>query len=151
MRVVLAADHRGYNLKEALKAHLKTQGYDVEDVGAHASDPADDYPDFALAGARKIAADPEARGIFFCGSGMGMDIVANKVKGVRATVVYSKESAVHARERDDANVMTIAADVFSAEDTRDIVSLFLSTPFGGAERDIRRQKKIWQIEEEHFK
>ena len=86
MKVYLAADHGGFNLKEALKAYLQTQGYEVLDEGAHKLEPTDDYPDFMYPAAQKVAADMDSRGIFFCRSGAGAAIVANKVKGVRAVV-----------------------------------------------------------------
>lgn len=147
MKVVLAADHGGFNLKEALKKHLETQGYEVVDEGAHTLDPADDYPDFVYPAAQKIAADLDARGVFFCRSGAGVAIVANKVKGVRAVVARTKEEAVHAREHNDANVIAISSDSLLAEEARDIVTAFLSTSFSGEDRHMRRLKKLMKIEE----
>lgn len=146
MKVYLAADHGGFNLKEALKAHLETQGYDVVDEGAHALDPADDYPDFMYPAAKKVGEDLSARGIFLCRSGAGAAIVANKVKGVRAVVARSQEDAQHAREHNDANVVALSSDSLSAEQARDIISVFLGTSFSGEERHLRRLKKVMQIE-----
>ncbi len=150
--IYLAADHRGFKLKEELKRHLLDKGYEVEDVGAFAYNPTDDYPDFVYAAAVKIAEDPEKhRGIFICGSGMGMDIAANKIKGIRATVAYSKESAKHARTNDNVNVITLAGDVLNFGEAREIVDIFLTTEFSGEERHVRRLKKIEEIEEKNFK
>lgn len=147
MKVVFAADHGGFNLKEALKAYLETQGHEVHDAGALALDPADDYPDFMYPAAQKIAADLSARGIFLCRSGAGAAIVANKVSGVRAVVARSVEEAKHAREHNDANVVALSSDSLTAEEARDIVSTFLSTSFSGEERHLRRLKKVLKIEE----
>ena len=148
MKVILAADHGGFNLKEALKSHLLTQGYEVEDEGALTLDPADDYPDFVYPAAKKVGLDMNARGIFLCRSGAGVAIVANKVKDVRAVVARTKEEAVHAREHNDANVIALSSDSLTGEEARDIVSAFLATPFSGEDRHMRRLKKLMKIEEE---
>src|SRR3989338_6627850 len=146
MKVIIAADHGGYMLKEALKKYLETQGYDLEDEGAHTLDPADDYPDFMYPAAQKIGADLDARGIFLCRSGAGAAIVANKVGGVRAIVAHTKEEAKHAREHNDANVVALSSDALTAEEARDIISTFLATSFSAEERHLRRLKKILKIE-----
>ncbi len=147
MKVYLAADHGGFNLKETLKAYLQTQGYEAVDEGAHTLDPADDYPDFMYPAAQKIGSDLDARGIFLCRSGAGAAIVANKVRGVRAVVAHTVDEAKHAREHNDANVVSLSSDSLSAEESRDIVSVFLGTSFSGEERHLRRLKKILKIEE----
>ena len=152
MKLYLGADHRGFVLKEALKRALMQNGYDVEDVGAFAQDPNDDYPDFAYAAAKKVAEDPnERRGVLICGSAMGMDVVANKVKGIRATVAYSKESAAHARTNDDINIITLAGDVVDFNEAMEIVTIFLTTQFSGETRHLRRLNKIKEIEAKHLK
>jgi len=97
--------------------------------------------------AQKVAADMDSRGIFFCRSGAGAAIVANKVKGVRAVVARSVEDATHAREHNDANVVALSSDSLTAEQARDIVSAFLSTPFSGEDRHLRRLKKLIKIEQ----
>lgn len=148
MRAYLAADHGGFNLKEAIKAYLTTQGHEVADEGAHTLDPQDDYPDFCYPAAKKISGDLNARGVFFCRSGAGAAIVANKVKDVRAVVARSVDDAVHAREHNDANVIALSSDSLSAGEARDIVAAFLSTPFSGEDRHLRRLKKIMKIEGE---
>ena len=146
MKVVLAADHGGFNLKEALKQHLLTQGYEVEDVGAHQLDPEDDYPDFMYPAAQMVGLDMNARGIFLCRSGAGAAIVANKVKDVRPVVARTVEEAQHAREHNDANVVAISSDTTTAEGARDIISVFLATPFSGEDRHLRRLKKVMKID-----
>lgn len=151
MRIVLAADHRGFKLKEDLEIFLKALGHEVEDVGAHDLDPNDDYPDFGYPAALMVAAAPGSKGILICGSGMGMDIVANKVKGIRATVAYSKDGAVHGASHDGVNVITLAADILEEDEARDIVLAFLATPLMREEKYIRRIQKIATIEDQHLR
>lgn len=152
MTVYFAADHRGFKLKEALKRALIGRGYVIEDVGAMAEDPADDYVDVARAAAEKIEEHPaEYRGIFICGSGIGMDVVANKFRGLRAALAADAASAVQSREHVDANVLVLAADALTPERAEEIVRAWLRTPFSGEERHVRRLKKIAEIEERNFK
>lgn len=152
MKVFLGADHRGFELKEKLKEWLKEHGYSVEDMGAHGLNPDDDYPDFAFAVAEKVAEDPVAhRGILLCGSGAGMDIAANKVRGIRATVSWSAESAVHARSHDNVTIISLAADWTPPDKAADIIRTFLETQFSSEECYTRRLKKIEEIEEKNFK
>ncbi len=151
MRIIMAADHRGLALKDELKKHLEAAGHDVEDVGAHELDPNDDYPDFGYPAAQMVAATPGSKGVFICGSGMGMDVVANKVKGIRATVAYSKESAVHAASRDGVNVITLPADVMNAAEASELVDAFLATPLNIDEKYARRLQKITTIEDQHLR
>ena len=151
MRIVLAADHRGMKLKDELKAHLTGTGYEVEDVGAHTVNDEDDYPDFGYPAAQMVAAVPGSKGIFICGSGMGMDIVANKVKGIRATVAYSKDGAVHGASHDGVNVITLASDVIGFDEAKEIVDAFLSTPLQREEKYVRRIQKITTIEDQNLR
>ncbi len=146
MRIVIGADHRGFALKESLKAWLTSAGHTVEDVGATALDPADDYPDFGAAVGRAVAADPEARGIVLCGSGIGIAIAANKVAGVRAGTCATPEQCRAARADEDLNVLALSADALDLEHAKSIITAFLETPFSGAERHARRIGKIQQIE-----
>ena len=125
-----------------------TQAYEVEDEGAHSLDPIDDYPDFMHPAAKKIGANLDARGIFLCRSGAGAAIVGNKVKDVRAVVARTVEEAKHAREHNDANVVALSSDSLTAEQARDIVATFLTTPFSGEDRHLRRLKKVMNIERE---
>src|SRR3989344_5278018 len=104
MTIFLGADHRGFHLKERLKSWLEARGDSFEDLGATAFDPDDDYVDFAVAVAKKVAEVPEYnRGLLICGSGVGMDIAANKVKGIRATVAWNPDVAKQARSHGDIN------------------------------------------------
>ena len=150
--IYLATDHRGFQLKEKIKQWLIEKNYPYEDVGAFKYDKNDDYPDFAYAAAVKIAVNPASdRGVFLCGSGMGMDVAANKVKGIRATVAYSQESVRHARTNDDINVITLAGDILDFNEAKVIVEVFLITEFSGEERHVRRLKKIEEVENRNFK
>lgn len=151
MHIILAADHRGFELKEALKAYLSGEGYDVSDVGANAYDAEDDYPDFAYPAAQMVAASPGSKGILICGSGMGMDVVANKVKGVRATVANSKDAAIHASSRDGVNVITLPADIMQIDEAKEVVHAFLTTPLIREEKYTRRLQKIATIEDQHLR
>jgi ribose 5-phosphate isomerase B len=148
MTIYIGADHRGFALKESIKQALVGEGREVVDCGAPASDPADDYPDFASAVAEKVAAGgDDARGIVICGSGFGVDIVANKYKGVRSALAMSADHVHAGRHDDDVNVLSIAADFVKLEDALGIAHAFLSTPFESAEaRFTRRLGKIAEIE-----
>ena len=152
MKVFLGADHRGLELKEKLKEWLKEKGYSVEDMGAHHLDVNDDYPDFAFAVAGKVAENPgEHRGILICGSGAGMDMAANKIRGARATVVWNAESAGYVRFHDDVNIISIAADWIKPDTAAETVRMFLDTPFSGEERHVRRLGKIKEVERKSFR
>lgn len=151
MRVFLGADHRGFALKNLLYKQLTARGHEAVDCGPTRLNPEDDYPDYALKVAENVAKNPESRGLLICGSGVGMDVVANKVRGARATVGYSANEVAHGRARDDINVLCLSADALSPADAEALVELFLMTPFGKAERDMRRQHKIADIEAQNFK
>ena len=150
--IYLAADHRGFQLKEELKAFLSEQGYEVEDVGAFAYDKDDDYVDFARLASEKVAQDPSPhRGIFICGSGHGIDMVVNKYRGLRAALSFNKEVAVQSREHEDANVLVLASDWIEEPEAKEIAATWLTAAFTGEERHVRRLKKIEEIEERNFK
>lgn len=147
MIIYLGADHRGFAVKEQLKEALKNEGYEVMDVGAAALTPDDDYADYAQPAAAKVSEAPSsARAILLCGSGVGMDVVANKFNGVRSVLAMSPDHAYAARHDDDANVLSIAVDFVPADIIMKIVTVFLTTPFGKDERYERRLQKIAVIE-----
>ena len=146
MRIVIGADHGGFALKEELKGQLGKGGHAVEDVSAPALDPADDYPDVGAAVGRAVAADHDARGIALCGSGIGIAVAANKVRGVRAGTCATPEQAAAARADEDINVLALSADALDAARAKAIVDVFLATPFSGAERHVRRVGKIATLE-----
>lgn len=147
MIIYLGADHRGYAHKEQLKSHLKDAGFSVEDCGAHALNTDDDYPVFAKCVAEKVAQDPEARGIVLCGSGVGVDIVANKFDGVRAALVENVTAAASSRVDDNANVLALAADFLDEAQTLAIADAWLAAEFSGEARHRRRLSQIEEIEE----
>ena len=150
MTIYLGADHGGIALKAKLKAILANDAYEVVDVGADGADPGDDYPDFAKLVAEKVGEAPDAiRGILICRSGFGMDIAANKFRGVRAALPMSPDHAYQARHDDDVNVLCLAADFTDETTALNIVKVFLSTPFAKDGRYERRLQKISAIESEN--
>lgn len=149
--IYLAADHRGVSHKNGLKHYLEGGGYKVKDVGAYDFDEKDDYVDFAKAALKEIIKDPLShKGIFLCGSGHGMDMVANKFKGIRAALGFNKDVAEQSREHEDANVLILAADWLQEVEVNTIARVWLETKFTGEERHVRRLKKIEEIEEKNF-
>jgi ribose 5-phosphate isomerase B len=150
MIIYIGADHRGFYLKEELERELKRGGYEVVDMGNDESDQDDDYPDFAGAVAEKVSgAGNEVRGILICGSGIGVDITANKFDGVRAALAMSPEHIRAGRNDDDVNVLCLASDFTKPGDAIEIARMFLATPFDGEERRVRRLKKIQEIEKKN--
>ena len=145
MNIYIGADHAGFKLKEELKEFLRDLGYDVEDTGAYKFDENDDYPDFIILVAKAVAKNPEHNnGIVIGGSGQGEAMAANRIKGVRAALIYDKYSAKMSREHNNANIISLGARVLSARKAKKLVKLWLDTPFSNGERHIRRIKKIDQ-------
>ena len=145
--IYIGADHRGYNLKEALKEYMDEMGLDYEDLGAFELDLNDDFPQFAKLVAEHIH-ELDDRGIVICGSGVGVDEVANKVPGIRAGLAMNKDQIRSARHDDDINVLALAADFTSEEDAKAILKIFLGTEFGSEEKYKRRIQQIEQIDDE---
>lgn len=146
MTVFLGADHRGFKLKEFLKARLINDGYTVVDCGNTAYDVNDDYPDFSFAVAKKVIEQKESRGIVICGSGAGVSIAVNKIDGVRAVLGVTPEQVHDARSDDDINIIALASDYLTEPQAEGIVSSFLKTDFDPQERFIRRIGKITEHE-----
>ena len=146
MRVHLATDHAGLEFKDALTEHLTGLGYEVVDHGAYSFDEEDDYPQFCIAAAQAVAAEPGSLGVVFGGSGNGEQISANKVHGIRAALAWSVETAKLAREHNDANVIGIGARQHSQADAFRIIDAFLMTDFSQAERHVRRIAQIMDFE-----
>ncbi|MEZ5294500.1 MAG: ribose 5-phosphate isomerase B [Vicinamibacterales bacterium] len=140
MLVALGADHAGFELKEALKRTLDERGVAYRDFGTDSATSVD-YPDFAAEVARTVAEGRADRGILVCGSGVGMAIAANKVRGIRASVISDVEGAALAREHNDLNVLSLGARRMPIGLAADIVAAFLDTPFAGG-RHLRRVQKI---------
>ena len=144
--IYLGTDHRGFALKEKIKQWLSEWGYQYEDMGAFEYNQDDDYPDFAKAVAEKVAAESDTRGILVCGSGVGVIIVANKIKGIRAGTAISAPQMKDSVSDENTNVLGISADYLS-EQAQEIVKAFLETNFSGEERHIRRINKIKELEQ----
>ncbi len=147
MKVYIATDHAGFEFKERIKAFLQKEKFDIEDCGAYSYDKDDDYPDFIVVAARKVAENPGSFGIILGKSGAGECIVANKVKGVRSFLGVSEKNVFLARQHNDANVLSLGQDLISEEEAKEFAKLFLITPFSNEERHKRRIAKITKIEE----
>jgi ribose 5-phosphate isomerase B len=148
MRIGIAADHGGFDLKVQLTVTLKTAGYEVEDFGAHKLEIGDDYPDFIVPLARAVAKGEIIRGLAICGSGVGACVAANKVPGVRAALITDYFSAHQGVEDDDMNVMCLGGRVTGYALSWDLVQTFLNAHFKGAERFRRRLEKVATLEKE---
>ncbi|BAU26455.1 ribose 5-phosphate isomerase B [Aneurinibacillus soli] len=144
MKVALAADHGGYDLKEEIKQYLDSVGISYEDFGCTCEQSVD-YPDYALPVAEKVAEGQFDRGILVCGTGIGMSIAANKVKGIRCALVHDCFTAKATREHNDSNVLAMGARVIGPGLALEIVKLWLGTEFEGG-RHMRRVEKITEIE-----
>lgn len=148
MKIGIAADHGGYELKENLKAQLEKLYVSVSDFGAHTYDATDDYPDFAIPLAKAVGAGLVDRGIVLCGSGVGACFTVNKVKGVRAALLTETYSAHQGVEHDDMNVVCIGGRVVGEQLAWEIVQAFLKAQYSGEERHQRRLDKVKQLEKE---
>ncbi len=145
MKIGIAADHGGFELKEVI-ASLLSEHHEVKDFGAVILNPADDYPDFVVPMANALAAHEIDRGIAICGSGVGASIAANKVAGVRAALVHDTFSAHQGVEDDDMNMICLGGRIIGQELAKEIIQTFLSAQFSGEERHKRRLDKIRQLE-----
>lgn len=145
MKIYLASDHAGFELKNALREHLVHKlACEVEDLGPDTLNPDDDYPHFAYRVTTKMLGDedPNVRGVMICGSGQGMAIAANRVRGIRAVVAWNEEEARASRNDDDANVLALASRFINQEEAFKITETFLATKFSQAPRHIRRIQEI---------
>lgn len=148
--IAIGCDHAAVKLKDAVVEFLKSKGYDYVDFGAVEGEAAD-YPDKAILVAEAVSQGKADKGILICGTGIGMCIAANKVKGIRCALCSDTFSAHATREHNDANVLTFGERVVGVGLALDIVDTFLSTEFSGAERHVRRIAKISAIEDKYFK
>jgi RpiB/LacA/LacB family sugar-phosphate isomerase len=144
--IVIGADHGGLELKDALVAFLRERGEEVDDLGTTGSASVD-YPDFGRAVAERVSRGEAERGVLMCTNGIGMSIVANKFPGVRAALVHDATEARMAREHNDANVLVLGGGMVGKFHGRELLRIFLETPFAGA-RHQRRVEKIAAIEQE---
>ncbi len=146
MRIHIGSDHAGLELKNSLAEHLKSSGHDVIDHGPHVYDALDDYPVFCIPAAQAVANESGSFGIVLGGSGNGEQMAANKVKGIRAALVWSLETAKLAREHNDANVIAIGGRMHSIEVCKELIDVFLATPFSNDERHVRRIGQVSNFE-----
>lgn len=146
MRLHIAADHAGYDLKQHLVQHLTTDGHEVIDHGAHELDPLDDYPAFCISAGEAVVAEHGSLGIVIGGSGNGEQIAANKVTGVRAVLAWSLETAKLGRQHNNANVIAVGGRMHSLEESTSFVEAFIAEPFSGNERHQRRIEQLADYE-----
>lgn len=144
-KIIIGSDHAGFRAKEKLKAILAKKGVKIDDVGTNSQDSVD-YPDYAAKVARKVAKTRGSKGILICGSGIGMVIVANKVRGIRAVAAYDNYTARMSRNDNDTNVLCLRGRGFPFGKSRMIVDVWLKTPFSGKARHKRRIDKIRKLE-----
>ncbi len=150
MKVVVGADHAGYDLKEVIKAYLAELGYEVLDVGAYNTESSD-YPDFAQAVGEAVIDGKAERGVVICGSGVGANIAANKIPGIRAGICHDTYSAAQGVEHDDMNVLVLGGRIVGVEVAKTLVKAFLGAQFSREERHQRRLDKIKAIEAAYSK
>ena len=150
MRIHIATDHAGLEFSQVLQDHLSSNGHEVIDHGPVEYDIDDDYPSFCINAAKAVVADQaqgvEALAVVFGGSGNGEQIAANKVKGVRAALVWNTSTAELAREHNDANVISIGARQHTLDEAKSFIDTFIATPFSGAERHARRIAQLAEYE-----
>ncbi len=147
MRIAIAGDHAGFELKRLLVSRLRDEGYDIMDLGAHDAKPSD-YPDFARLLGKALNGGEALKGILVCGSGIGASVAANKIKGIRAGICHDCYSAHQGVEHDDMNVLCLGSRVIGSALALDIARAFLRARFSGEERHQRRIGKIRDIEDE---
>jgi ribose 5-phosphate isomerase B len=146
MRLGLAADHGGFELKEKMAARLRADGFQVVDFGASTLDPEDDYPDFVVPLARAVSRGEVERGLAFCGSGVGACVAANKIPGVRACLITDMFSAHQGVEDDDMNIICLGGRVTGHSLAWDLVRIFLNADYRGEDRFARRLAKVKDLE-----
>lgn len=148
MKIAVGADHGGVHLKDAIVAHLKDQGYEVQDFGTYGEESVD-YTDFGLKAAEAVAAGQAERGIVVCTTGIGISIAANKVPGIRCALLSEVYSAMMTRDHNDANMMALGAGIVGEKNALAIADTFLGTAFSNGVNHVRRIGKIADIEEKY--
>ena len=150
MRIHIATDHAGLEFKNTLASHLEKQGHEVVDHGAYEYNPEDDYPTFIIAAAEAVAAEQGegigTLGVVFGGSGNGEQMAANKVRGIRAALVWNEATAKLARQHNDANIVSIGARQHGEAEALQLIDWFIAEPFSGDERHVRRIGQIADYE-----
>ncbi len=152
MKIIVSCDHAGFEALKMLEECLSEKGYKViDDFTPKQYDKVDDYPDFIVPAMKKVQKEPESFGIVFCKNGVGVSMLANKFKGVRAALSFNKKHAESARADDDANVLALPIDYLSDEEICEIALTFLETKFSDLPRHVRRLEKVALEEDENFK
>jgi ribose 5-phosphate isomerase B len=146
MKIGIAADHGGFALKETIRSYLVSSGHEVKDFGAYILNNQDDYPDFVIPLAAAVAGKEIERGIAICGSGVGASVAANKIAGVRASLITDHFSAHQGVEDDDMNLLCMGGRVIGNMLAQELVNSFLNARFTGEERHLRRLKKVKELE-----
>lgn len=146
MRIAVASDHAGFELKNELIPYISSLGHDVSDLGAHSLVPGDDYPDYAEAVGIAVRNGGAERGVLVCGSGVGVSVAATKIAGIRAAVCHDTYSAHQGVEHDDMNVLVMGSRIIAIELAKELVRSFLGARFSGEERHMRRLNKVKAIE-----
>lgn len=141
-KIYIASDHAGFDLKNNLKDYLESLSFEVHDMGNTKLEPNDDYPDFVILAAQKVVENPNSFGIVIGGSGQGEAMVANKVKGIRTAVLYDEYSARMSRMDNDANIASLGAKTIDLEKAKELIKIWVTTPFSNEDRHKRRIKKI---------
>ncbi len=150
MKIVIGADHAGFDLKQIIAAYLRHRGHEVIDSGTNSDDPVD-YPDYAEAVSKVLIGGQAERGVLICGSGVGASVSANKIPGIRAGLCHNTYSARQGVEHDDMNILVLGARVIGIEMARELVDNFLAAHFNGEERHRRRVEKIKALEKRYGK
>lgn len=148
MRIGIATDHGGFELKQKLAERLRAAGHEIVDFGAHQLTPGDDYPDFVIPLSQALTAGKIDRGVAVCGSGVGAAVCANKIKGVRACLIEDSFSARQGVEDDNLNLICLGGRIEGVELAWELIQTFLKSQFSGAPRHVRRLAKVAALEDE---
>ena len=151
MKLAIGADHAGFDLKAQIVPWLESSGHQVVDIGAHALDPADDFPDFAAAVARSVTGGQAERGVMICGSGVGASIATNKVGGIRACLCHDTYTARQGVEHNNMNVLCLGGRVIGIETAKEVIAAFIGAEFMPETRFQRRIDKVSEIESDRLK
>ena len=147
MKLAVGADHAGYDLKELLVEHIRSLGHDPIDVGTHVPGKPDDYPDYAVLVAAEVNSGRAERGVLVCGSGIGVSVAANKIRGIRAGLAHDHYSAHQGVEHDDMNVLVLGSRVIGVNVAYESLEAFVAATFSNEERHLRRVNKVKAIEQ----
>ena len=151
MKLAIGADHAGFDLKTQIVPWLESSGHQVVDLGAHALDPADDFPDFAAAVARSVTGGQAERGVMICGSGVGASIATNKAAGIRACLCHDTYTARQGVEHNDMNVLCLGGRVIGIETAKEVIAAFIGAEFMPEARFQRRIDKVSEIEADRLR